>query len=187
MDIQCNMSSTVQCTHSLSRGRAKINCDSLLLTTGQRPILVASKSTTGESIFAGGVSTAKIGQSYLPECAFSGLRTSFLELKNMNTSIVVGESGPYDMQTDMSVAQTMWNTATYDVLNSSFSGLYSCNTDKSQSASSWKLSVIGTLLPEVTNANTTIPASRSLYHLASRIEQILIWILDPFVRLARKM
>ena len=99
-----------------------------------------------KAYFAEGESTAPLILG-LPSCLVSARTGSFLELYNVDTGFVAGRHGPFDDRPMAGNAPTntgvFWNTATYPVLNASFTGLYICRTDTGNSTATYQLNVRG--------------------------------------------
>ena len=109
---------------------------------GTRPVIFVKAGSNGnsESFFAVGQPTALVGVDYLPACRSSYCGNNTV-LKNINSSLVVGESACDSL--DSVPAVTHWNTTIVDTLYAAHSGLYKCETGGSESLSSWTLTVVG--------------------------------------------
>ena len=113
-----------------------------------RPSLVASNlipyTTPLTAFFAEGEATAILGLG-LPFCIIIQQAGSFLELYNADTGFVAGRHGHFDNRPGSSGSTTIvvWNTTTYPVLNTSYTGLYRCRTDTGNSIATYQLNVRG--------------------------------------------
>ena len=95
--------------------------------------------------FAEGESTATL-QLGLPICTTSFQNGSFIELYNVDTGFVAGRHGPFDnrgMTGNGPTTTVSWDTTTYPVLKTSFTGLYICRTDTANSTATYQLNVRG--------------------------------------------
>ena len=91
--------------------------------------------------FAEGEPTANLLLG-LPTCSISHQAGSFLELYNVDADFVAGRHGPFDDRGG-GLTGASWNTASYPVLNASFTGLYICRTDTGNSKDTYQLNVRG--------------------------------------------
>ena len=95
--------------------------------------------------FAEGESTATLLLG-LPTCSIFRQAGSFLELYNVDTGFVAGRHGPFDNRLVIGIGvatNVAWTSATYPVLNASFTGLYICRTDTANSRDAYQLNVRG--------------------------------------------
>ena len=113
------------------------------------PSLIAANlipaTTPPTAFFAEGESTATLGTG-LPSCTIIREAGSYLELYNVDTGFVAGRHGPFDNRPMIGIGVTttvLWDTATYPVLNASFTGLYICRTDTGNSTTTYHLNVRG--------------------------------------------
>ena len=98
-----------------------------------------------KAYFAEGESTATLLLG-LPTCVISFSTGSFLELYNVDTGFVAARHGPFDNRPVIGIGiatNVGWNTATYPVLKTSYTGLYRCRTDTANATATYQLNVRG--------------------------------------------
>ena len=109
-------------------------------------------ATPFTAFFAEGEATATLGTG-LPSCAIIIQAGSYLELYNVDTGFVAGRHGPFD-NTPMTgsgvITLVVWDTTTYPVLKTSYTGLYRCRTDTANSISTYQLNVRGKFTSYIT-------------------------------------
>ena len=103
------------------------------------------------AFFAEGEATANLGAG-LPSCTIVRQAGSYLELYNVDTGFVAGRHGPFDNTPSGSGLVTFveWNTTTYPVLITSYTGLYRCRTDTANSTATYQLNVRGKFTSYIT-------------------------------------
>ena len=96
------------------------------------------------AFFAEGESTFTL-RTGLPLCINALEAGAFLELYNVGTGFIAGRHGSFDNTPSGSGIATsvIWNTTAYPVLNTSYTGLYMCRTDTSNSSATYQLNVRG--------------------------------------------
>ena len=105
-----------------------------------------------KAYFAEGESTATLVLG-LPTCAISLQNGSFLELYNVDTGFVAARHGPFDNRPMIGIGITtsaFWDTTTYPVLKTSYTGLYRCRTDTGNSTATYQLNVRGKFTSYIT-------------------------------------
>ena len=98
--------------------------------------------TSMTSYFAAGESTAKIGIQNLPRCTSPRVRVAGTQLRNSDTGLVVGESGPSSDVLNPLPVTTRWNVSAVSTLTPLHSGAYRCYDDKLHSKP-WTVIAIG--------------------------------------------
>ena len=103
------------------------------------------------AFFAEGEATAILGTG-LPSCTIIQEAGSYLELYNVDTGFVAGRHGPFDNTPSGSgiITGVVWNTTTYPVLKTSYTGLYLCRTDTGNSTWTYQLNVRGKFTSYIT-------------------------------------
>ena len=103
------------------------------------------------AFFAEGEATATLGTG-LPSCAIIQQAGSYLELYNVDTGFFAGRHGPFDNTPSGTGSTTIvvWNTTTYPVLRTSYTGLYRCRTDTGNSTATYQLNVRGKFTSYIT-------------------------------------
>ena len=105
-----------------------------------------------KAYFAEGESTATLLLG-LPICTIAFQAGSFLELYNVDTGFVAARHGPFDNRPIIGIGISTyvgWNTTTYPVLKTSYTGLYRCRTDTGNSTATYQLNVRGKFTSYIT-------------------------------------
>ena len=103
------------------------------------------------AFFAEGEATANLVIGF-PYCGMFVQAGSFLELYNVDTGFVAGRHGPFDNTPSGIGIVTIvrWNTNTYPVLKTSYTGLYRCRADTGNSTQTYQLNVRGKFTSYIT-------------------------------------
>ena len=110
------------------------------------PTLRANGLTTPQTTrilayFADGQNTVTAIRA-LPGCSFQGGSGKYLEVYKLDTSLQVAYTGPFTNGVTTTTSVN-WNTTAYPTLNTMFTGLYKCRTEKSIGIRTYQLNVRG--------------------------------------------